>query len=137
MRACRPGHPGLHIHRVLTLRPGICPIHLMDHKQRYDARRLNSNQRGYTARWQRARKQFLDVHPLCCLCLERGEIVTATVVHHTVKHNGDMVLFWDETKWQSVCEDCHNSIAQSHEKSSSISFNVDGIPLSISHPWQK
>lgn len=63
----------------------------------------NSNKAGYTYRWQKARKIFLQLNPLCARC---GE--PATDVDHIVPHKGDMVLFWDSSNWQSLCHKCHS-----------------------------
>jgi len=51
---------------------------------------------------------FLKRNPLCVECLERGNIVPATVVDHIIAHKGDMRLFWDRDNWQALCTQCHN-----------------------------
>ena len=45
--------------------------------------------RGYNRAWQKARKAYLEAHPLCVKCLEEGRYVRATVVDHIVPHRGD------------------------------------------------
>ena len=73
-----------------------------------DARRGSSSQRGYGARWQRARKSFLIRNPLCASCKEQGHITEATVVDHVVPHKGDYERMWDQNSWQPLCKRCHD-----------------------------
>ncbi|HEX9813297.1 MAG TPA: hypothetical protein VGA88_14575 [Burkholderiales bacterium] len=42
-------------------------------------------------------------------------MVPARNVDHKIPHNGDPVLFWDESNWQGLCDNCHNSIKQKEE----------------------
>lgn len=64
--------------------------------------------RGYGSRWQRARKKYLEAHPLCAECMKQGRYTKATVVDHIVPHRGDQKLFWDQGNWQALCERHHN-----------------------------
>ena len=64
--------------------------------------------RGYGARWNKARKRFLEKNPLCAECLKAGRYVKATDVDHIVPHRGDPKLFWDEGNWQALCHRCHS-----------------------------
>ncbi|MDQ0414223.1 HNH endonuclease [Mesobacillus stamsii] len=77
-----------------------------DHKQlnnSYDMYRGTAAQRGYNARWRKARASYLSQHPICIRC---GHV--ATVVDHIIAHKGDMHLFWTVSNWQSLCNTCHN-----------------------------
>ena len=99
-RPCRyPGCPGF-------CAPGqvFCNDHIMwsgDHL------RGNADARGYDAMWRKARKAFLQAHPLCVECMKAGRLTPATVVDHVVPHRGDVKLFWDEGNWQALCKACH------------------------------
>lgn len=77
------------------------PLHLNDDRK-------TSNERGYNARWRKARKRFLAAHPLCEECKKKGLFVQATVVDHKIPHRGDPDLFWDESNWQALCKACHD-----------------------------
>ena len=70
--------------------------------------RGGADARGYDARWRRARKAFLQRHPLCAECMKEGKLTPATVVDHIVPHRGDPRLFWDEKNWQPLCKECHD-----------------------------
>lgn len=74
----------------------------------YDKQRGTRTQRGYDGRWQKARKTFLEHHPLCAECQRRGVLTPATVVDHIIPHRGDKTLFWDTTNWQPLCKSCHD-----------------------------
>lgn len=69
--------------------------------------RENSNTRGYTYRWRKARAGWLRNHPLCAHCENEGRVRAATDVDHIVPHKGDMQLFWDSSNWQSLCAHHH------------------------------
>ncbi len=70
--------------------------------------RGGADARGYTAEWRRARKAYLQLHPLCAECLKEGRLTPATVIDHIMPHRGDRRLFWDEKNWQPLCAACHN-----------------------------
>ncbi len=64
--------------------------------------------RGYGKRWQAARLEFLEEHPLCEDCLARGRYVRATDVDHVKAHRGDPKLMWDRSNWRALCHSCHS-----------------------------
>ena len=82
-----------------------CPEHSAESPDRL---RGSAAERGYDAKWRRARKRFLQRHPLCANCLSQGVLTPATVVDHIVPHRGDRALFWDEKNWQPLCKNCHD-----------------------------
>jgi 5-methylcytosine-specific restriction enzyme A len=73
-----------------------------------DAGGQSARERGYDHRWNAARLQYLNAHPLCAACLARGRVVPATVVDHIVPHRGDKERFWDEANWRALCKSCHD-----------------------------
>jgi len=73
-----------------------------------DAGRPTAAQRGYGARWQRARARYLRENPFCVECRMEGRIEVATVVDHIVPHRGDPTLFWDEANWRALCRGHHD-----------------------------
>ena len=78
------------------------------HAKLHVSDRAGSADRGYTSRWQTARKRFLTKHPLCIECEEEGKLTPASVVDHIIAHRGDKALFWDEDNWQPLCKKCHD-----------------------------
>ena len=64
--------------------------------------------RGYGRAWQKARKRYLEAHPLCVECMKEGKYVKATDVDHIIPHRGDKKLFWDEGNWQALCHKHHS-----------------------------
>jgi 5-methylcytosine-specific restriction protein A len=70
-------------------------------------RRGTRQSRGYTNAWLAAAEDFKKRHPLCRLCEEAGRVSPAQCVDHTVPHEGNSLLFWDEDNWQSLCNPCH------------------------------
>jgi 5-methylcytosine-specific restriction protein A len=75
----------------------------------------SSTARGYTYRWQKEGKAFLELHPLCqCADCDEGRkrLLPATVVDHRIPHRGDMRLFWDRSNWQAMSKPCHDRKTQ-------------------------
>ena len=99
-RPCRhPGCPNL-------CEKGVyCSQHMVFSSDRM---RGGADARGYNAEWRRARKAFLQKHPLCAECGKAGKLTPATVVDHIIPHRGNKRLFWDEHNWQPLCKDCHD-----------------------------
>ena len=103
-RPCR--HPGCpNTHRNVG---GYCDVHVRQARA-YDEYRPSRSKRGYTRRWYRARAHFLAENPLCVECLKEDRTTAATVVDHIIPHKGDMRLFWDRSKWQSLCKPHHDA----------------------------
>lgn len=77
-----------------------------------------SSQRGYGYKWQVARAAHLQRHPLCVYCQNLGRVTAATVVDHSEPHRGNPEIFWDQTRWVSLCTHCHSSVKQKEENES-------------------
>ena len=95
-------HPG-----CATLVPDgtkYCEVHKPLHPEEV----RSASSRGYGSAWQKARKQYLQIHPLCAECLKEGRYVKATVVDHIIPHRGDQKLFWDRSNWQPLCKKHHD-----------------------------
>lgn len=82
-----------------------------DRKARFDKTRPNSSQRGYNREWAKARASFLRLHPYCVAC---G--APASLVDHKTPHRGDQAIFWDKSRWQSLCTPCHSGAKQRLER---------------------
>ena len=101
-----PNHPCSHpgCPRLIPRGKKYCHEHIAMHPEK--ARPPAA--RGYDARWNRARKKFLEAHPLCVECMKNGKYTKATDVDHIVPHRGDLLLFWDQENWQALCKACHD-----------------------------
>lgn len=119
----------------------------------YDDRRGSSAQRGYGARWRKARAAFL-ANPdncLCRMCLSEGRINDGSYkadgsyepnpakrslhVDHIIPHHGNQDLFWDQANWQPLCAEHHNRHKQSIERLGyDASVGADGWPVDAHHP---
>ncbi len=71
---------------------------------------LSAAKHGYGRKWQKASREYLQVHPLCVLCMKKqpSRYVKATVVDHITPYRGDPKLFWDRRNWRSLCKQCHD-----------------------------
>lgn len=94
--------------RALASHRGRCPEHARTAERDDRTLRGSSAQRGYNYDWRKARRQYLDAHPLCVKCLEEKVTTAATVVDHIIPHRGDQSLFWDEANWQPLCKRHHD-----------------------------
>lgn len=71
-------------------------------------RRESSTQRGYTWRWRRYSKRYLQEHPWCKHCETDPLDMYAREVDHTVPVSGpDDPRFWDPTNHQGLCSPHH------------------------------
>ena len=60
----------------------------------------------------------------------------AQVVDHVTPHRGNAGLFFDQSNWQSLCKQCHDSYKQALEKSGTFAgCSADGMPLFGGHHW--
>lgn len=86
----------------------FCEKHKKQERKQQDERRGTAAQRGYDARWRKARERFLRENPLCVECLRAGRLTPATEVDHRIPHRGNYDLFWDVSNWQALCKQCHS-----------------------------
>lgn len=84
-----------------------------ERKARFDKTRPSARQRGYTAEWEKARKEYLAANPVCIRC---G--APAALVDHITAHKGNMALFWNRANWQPMCTPCHSVSKQAEERRS-------------------
>ena len=101
-----PDHPCAHpgCPRLAPRGKKYCDEHADQHPEEI----RSGGGRGYGSRWNRARKRYLEKHPLCVECMKEGRYVRATDVDHIIPHRGDPKLFWDEGNWQALCHRCHS-----------------------------
>jgi 5-methylcytosine-specific restriction enzyme A len=85
-------------------------------------------------RWKHRRKQQLQAHPLCVLCLQGGRITAATVADHVIPHRGNAELFY-HGDLQSLCDHCHNKTKKDLETIGyTRTIGLDGWPTHPNHP---
>ena len=103
----KPKVPCQHPDCAERIQPGekFCEKHKPLHK---DELRPGAAKRGYGRAWQKARKQFLNAHPLCEECMKNGRYVKATDVDHIIAHRGDEKLFRNRDNWRALCHSCHS-----------------------------
>jgi 5-methylcytosine-specific restriction endonuclease McrA len=77
-----------------------------------DVRRGSARERGYTPEFDRASQAFKFTHPLCLGCEAVGRLTGTAVTDHVVPHKGDMVVFWDQSRWQPACRFHHDVVKQ-------------------------
>ncbi|SDH73293.1 5-methylcytosine-specific restriction enzyme A [Aneurinibacillus thermoaerophilus] len=66
-----------------------CEEHRKKARRLYDKDRGSASQRGYDARWRKARQMYLVRNPLCRECQKEGKTVAADVVDHIAPHKGN------------------------------------------------
>lgn len=80
--------------------------------------------------WTACRQSYLSLHPLCELCLEKGIITPAKIVHHKIHLNEenykDPTISLNHENLQSVCQECHNNIHFKKVVSDRWSFDENG-----------
>jgi len=94
------------------------------------------HQHMYNAKWARMSKAYRRLHPLCVYCLQVGRTTAAEVVDHIEPHNGNVELFWDQSNWQSLCKECHDSVkAKEEARGYAVGCGADGLPVDKNHFW--
>ena len=108
-----PNHPCSHpgCPRLVPRGKKYCDEHAALHPE--ESR--SAGGRGYGSKWNKARRRYLEKHPLCVMCMKDGRYVRATDVDHIIPHRGDPVLFWDENNWQALCHSCHSRKTRSED----------------------
>jgi 5-methylcytosine-specific restriction enzyme A len=87
-----------------------------------------------SAHWQARKRQQLQRHPLCVMCLSQGRVEVATVVDHVVPHRGDRELFYNGAV-QSLCKPHHDKTKQQIETIGYCKdIGIDGWPVDPNHP---
>lgn len=89
-----------------------------DYKREYKSKRTNEIHSAVynTQTWRELRLWYLMQHPLCEVCLDNENVVSATEVHH--KHeisNGSTLIDkktigFDSKNLMSLCKQCHIDI---------------------------
>jgi 5-methylcytosine-specific restriction protein A len=103
LRPCAsPGCPEL-------VASGRCEKHSKQEQQRYDKRRGNFRERGYTSQWDKVRLIKLRRNPLCERCDGQGKVESATLVHHIQSLSKGGALT-DMSNLMSLCIKCHDDI---------------------------
>lgn len=86
---------------------GYCAAHTKKLNSLRYSQRGSSSKRGYDAVWQKFRDMFLRAHPLCEDCLDKGEVETATDVHHVISlRKGGARL--DPSNCRALSHGCHS-----------------------------
>jgi 5-methylcytosine-specific restriction enzyme A len=84
----------------------FCPAHTRERRRRFDAKRGNTTERGYGARWRKIRAVHLANEPLCRECGKEDKVVAAQEIDHIVpKARGGTD---DEDNLQSLCRHHHS-----------------------------
>lgn len=94
------------------------------HKPR--ERRGSARDRGYSSKWDKFAKLFLQRNPLCEFCKARGHIEPSTVCDHDLPHEQDRALFWNNT-FTALCTSCHSGTKQSMERRFKGTHLLDAI----------
>ena len=102
----KPNVPCQHPGCAELIAPGT--MYCEKHKVLHPETKRSAGSRGYGGAWQKARRQFLNTHPLCEECMKNGRYVKATDVDHVIAHRGDEKLFWDRSNWRALCHSCHS-----------------------------
>lgn len=116
LRGCAaPGCPAL-----IPVNKSYCPTHehiRKEQKRQYEKERNQTpgRQMAMSYKWKQESKIFLQRHPYCEYCAEKGRQTLADVVDHVLAHKGNPNLFWDQSNWKASCRSCNSSKCASME----------------------
>lgn len=85
-------------------------------KTTHSDKRHNDNYKAVynTTTWRKLRLFYLQEHPLCEICKEKGKLTPAVEVHHKVEIDRGQTLMekktigYDYNNLQALCKDCHH-----------------------------
>lgn len=89
-------------------------------KREADQRRGSARERGYTAEWDRASRDFIAENPLCAYCAagawgDEPRDAPSVLTDHLYPQRTHDGVFWVRDWWVSSCADCHNGPKQAVE----------------------
>ncbi|WP_245586615.1 HNH endonuclease [Pleomorphomonas oryzae] len=97
-----------------------------------DQRRGSARERGYTTRWDKARKGYLLSHPLCAYCEAEGQVTPATLVDHLYPQQTYPETFWETDWWVPCCKPCHDGPKQRAEREGKAA--IDALAKRLGRP---
>ncbi|NQT60042.1 MAG: HNH endonuclease [Bacteroidetes bacterium] len=86
-----------------------CDEHAKLAARTYERYKRNpDSKKRYGYQWRKISKQYLAEHPFCELCIQKGRMTPATLVHHTrnVSEGGTN----DEENLMALCASCHSHL---------------------------
>jgi 5-methylcytosine-specific restriction endonuclease McrA len=88
--------------------------------------RVSARQRGYTTKWDEARKGFLAKHTRCECPQHRGMPTAprSDTLDHIIPHKGDKTLFWDRSNWQAMSASCHSTKTGRYDRPDSVRKSI-------------
>lgn len=105
-KPCRyPGCPELIDHGL------YCPIHTKQTNKEYNRYgRGYDSKRRYGRAWKRIRDRYIEEHPFCELCYQKGKLTIAEEVHHIkpLSEGGGSNV----ENLMALCKSCHSSITR-------------------------
>ena len=104
--------------KIPTHRPRSMLVANKRDARAYDATPERRADRSWysSAPWRKCRAAVLAERPLCEDCLERGELTTATQVHHVVERKERPDLAYDMSNLRSLCASCHSAKSKGKHK---------------------
>lgn len=87
-----------------------------------DDQNRKGRQKVYSsAKWRKMRLAYIDRHPLCEICQQKGLVEAAVDVHHKVsftKFTGMKMIemAYNPNNLMALCKECHSKIHKHHGK---------------------
>jgi len=106
---CKPKSPCSHPGCPKLTHGRFCEEHAREEAIRYEKYDRDPEvRRRYGRAWKRIRDRYVQQHPLCELCLEKGILIPTEEVHHKVPlaEGGTH----DQSNLISLCKSCHARI---------------------------
>ena len=123
-----PDHPCAHpgCPRLVPRGRKYCEEHAAQHPEEVRP----ASERGYGSAWRRARKRYLEAHPLCVECMKEGRYTKATDVDHIVPHSKGGQDTLENTR--ICCRRCNQSLGGKQNRKP---VPVQAIDLDVSPIW--
>lgn len=86
--------------------------------------------------WDKLRRRYLKLNPLCRHCKEKGKTTVAREVDHITPLAQGGTDEWENL--QALCVDCHKrKTAKEQGFEAPVPFDLSGRPTDADHHWNK
>ena len=96
-----------------------------NHPSTYEKSRPSAHKRGYDYKWQKFRRDFLAVNPVCAMCGAKAEVVDHKDIPADVMLEAYGSFDLDPSHYQALCRRCNTLKGLDYDKKAREAFHQD------------
>lgn len=113
--ACVAAYNARHPERLKT-------DHDSESNRRYEEKRGNSRQRGYSSRWTTFSKEFLRKHPTCAICGRPARVTDHKTIPADVMMDAWGSFDYSEENYQALCVRCNTRKGMTEDERARLEY---------------